>query len=410
MKKKVIIQINSFNTGSTGNIMIHIAERAREKNYLSYVAYPKSRTNNRKIVNNSLKIGSIFSRNFHLKLGYVSGFNDCFSLFDTWKFLRVVDKINPDIIHLHNLHNCFVNLRMLFKYLKKKEIKVVWTLHDCWAFTGKCPHYVSVKCEKWKTECNDCPLYREYPRMRVDRAKEMYNYKKTWFSGLKNLTLVAPSNWLKDEIKKSFLSEYSVRKINNGIDLTIFKPTDGDFRQRYDLVNNTILLGVADSWSVKKGLDIFYELTTILDSKYKIVLVGLSEKQILDLPIKIIGLPRISDQVKLASIYSMADFFINPSLEETMGLVTVEALACGTPVIVSNCTAVPEPINERCGQVVYDYSATGFFQAIKNSENRFHKDDCIEQAKKYDLNLKYDEYIQIYEEILGNFELKIRDN
>ena len=259
--------------------MLNIAKTAQEVGCICYVAYANSRTNKRKIVDNSLLIGTVFERNLHLQLAYYTGFNGCFSIKGTRNFLRQVDVMKPDIIHLHNLHNCYINLKMLFDYIKRKNIPVVWTLHDCWAFTGQCVHFTMAGCNKWQTGCYNCPQYKRYPASKFDLTRIMYKYKKEWFTGVNNLTIVTPSRWLSNTVSNSFLGCYPVEVINNGIDLNIFKPTQSNFRERYNLQGKTILLGVASGWSKAKGLDIFINLSKKIGIKYKIVLVGLTLKQ-----------------------------------------------------------------------------------------------------------------------------------
>ena len=173
-----------------------------------------------------------------------------------------MEKIKPDLVHCHNLHGWYLNLPLFFRYIKKHHIPVVWTLHDCWALTGQCPHFTISKCEKWKTGCHDCPYpHNEYPQTIVDRSKEMWNLKKKWFTGVENMTIVTPSQWLADLVKQSYLKEYPVQVINNGIDLTVFKPTESTFRAKYHLENKYIILGVSLGWNYKKGLDVFVELS-----------------------------------------------------------------------------------------------------------------------------------------------------
>jgi len=400
MKFKKILSINSVNYGSTGNIMLDISKMATDNGFETVVAYPKSRTNNKKRDNKDVIISNLIERNLHLKLSYYTGYNGCFSHLGTRKFLRNVDKIKPDIIHLHNLHNSYINLEMLFRYIKEKRIPTVWTLHDCWAFTGQCSHYSIVKCDKWISGCYDCPQYREYPTSRIDRTKEMYSLKKNWFTEIPNLTIVTPSNWLRNQVKESFLKDYPIKVINNGIDLSIFKPRKSNFRDSHNLNHKVIILGVANPWSNKKGLDVFVELSKRLSNKYSIVLVGLTNSQISKLPMNMIGLPKTNNQVELAELYSAADIFVNPSLEETMGLVTVEALACGTPVIVSSYTAVPEVVSEYCGEIVNGFKTEDYFDAITNFKvDLFSVERCLEQAEKYDKTKTYEEYILIYSQV-----------
>jgi glycosyltransferase involved in cell wall biosynthesis len=394
-----ILHINSGNFGSTGSIMMNISETAQKKGHTSYVSYANSRTNNKKKIDNGILIGSVIERNVHLKLAYHTGLNGSFSVLSTKRFLQKVEEINPDIIHLHNLHNCYINLKLLFDYIKKKEINVVWTLHDCWAFTGQCPHFTMAKCEKWKTQCHECPQYKEYPASKTDMTKKMYTFKKEWFNGVKNLTIVTPSQWLANKVNQSFLKEYPVKVINNGIDLNIFRPITSDFRNEYKLYDRKIILGVANPWSKGKGLDIFIELARRLDESYKIVLVGLSSEQIKNLPYNILGLPKVNSTQELVGIYSSADYFINPSIEETMGLVTVESIACGTPAIVSSFTAVPEMLNSESGVIIENYSVEDFYNAIKSNID-FKQENLLKWAKSFEMKRKYKEYILLYEAIV----------
>lgn len=398
-----VLQINSVNYGSTGNIMLNISQTVQNNGGISYVAYANSRSNKINNVNNGILISNIFERNVHLKMSYYTGLNGCFSTHGTKKFLNEVEKIKPDVIHLHNLHNCYINLMALFKYIKEKKIPIVWTLHDCWAFTGQCSHFSMVGCDKWKTGCYECQQIGNYPESHVDKTKKMYQLKKEWFTGIENLTIVTPSQWLADRVKESFLACYKVVVINNGIDLNIFKPTKSNFRKQYGLHGKIILLGVASGWSKSKGLDIFIELSKILPNSYKIVLVGLSKEQIRIIPKEILGLEKTNNPQELAKIYSAADWFINPSMEETMGLVTAEAIACGTPAIVSNVTAVPEVINSDSGIVVNSCDTQGFYDIIESLEDyTIKKENCLKRATEFDMYKKYNQYMHLYNILLMN--------
>ena len=216
---KKIVAINSVNYGSTGNIMLSVADKARNEGleYHSFCAY--SRTSINKDNSNCNYIGDIITKYLHIKFSEVFGIFGMGSVIATKKFLKQLDDIRPDYLHLHNLHNCYINLPMLFKYIKKNNISVVWTLHDCWAFTGQCPYFTLAKCEKWKSGCFNCPNIKNYPSSHFDNSKIMWELKKNWFTGVQNLTIVTPSKWLADLVKQSFLREYPVKVINNGIDL-----------------------------------------------------------------------------------------------------------------------------------------------------------------------------------------------
>ena len=394
-----IAEINSSNFGSTGNIMLEIAEVAEKCGHSAVVCYPKSRANAKKRKESDIVIGNRLSRNLHLKLAEITGLNGCFSYFSTLNFLRKLNRFKPDIIHLHNLHNCYINLPLLFKYIKKHNIKTVWTLHDCWSFTGHCPHFDMIGCDKWKTGCYRCPQYKDYPKSLFDNSKYMYSLKKKWFTGVENMTIVTPSEWLAGLVKKSYLKDYPVRVINNGIDLSVFKPTESDFRKKYDCENKYIVLGVASPWGKRKGLDAFSELAKRLDDRYRIVLVGLAKEQKEGLPQNIIGLEHTANQTELAGIYTAADVFANPTREENYPTVNMEAIACGTPVVTFNTGGSPEIIDETCGTAVAKNDIDGICnEIIKICETKpYSEETCLKRAESFDKNEKFREYIRLYE-------------
>lgn len=403
-----IVEINSCNFGSTGNIMLQIAEAARKIGHEVITCCPKSRDNMKKKVGNQILIGNRVSRNIHLILAKWTGLNGCFSMISTLRFLKKIDKYNPELIHLHNLHNCYINLSLLFQYIKKKKIKVIWTLHDCWAFTGQCPCFTMAKCNKWKTGCYECPSFREYPHSRVDRTKTMWKLKKKWFTGVEDLTIVTPSQWLADLVKLSYLKEYPVKVINNGIDLEVFKPTKSGFRQSYGLEGKFVLLGVAFGWGKRKGLDVFIKLAEMLDKRFQIVLVGtddLVDKQLLD---NIISIHRTQNQQKLAEIYSAADVFVNPTREENFPTVNMEAIACGTPVITFRTGGSPEMLDETCGSVVECDDADAMEREIIRicEQTPYSQKACLIKAKEFTKDNRFKEYVELYEKCticnLGN--------
>lgn len=400
--KMHILQINTSNFGSTGNIMLGIGEKVAEapKNSSSFYLVAKSRSNLKKHVDNQFFTGTIFDRNLHLLLSDITGLSGCFSYICTKLALNKFKKNPPDIIHLHNLHNCYINLPLLFKYIKKHNIKTVWTLHDCWSFTGHCPYFDIAECDKWKTGCYNCPQYKEYPKSLFDNSKYMYSLKKKWFTGIENMTIVTPSKWLARLVGESYLRDYPVKVINNGIDLNIFKPTESDFRKKYALENKYIVLGVAFGWGKRKGLDVFIELAKRLDEeKYKIVLVGTDDNIDKLLPENIISIHRTQNQTELAEIYTAADVFANPTREENYPTVNMEAIACGTPVVTFNTGGSPEIIDETCGTEVAKNDIDGICnKIIKICETKpYSEDDCLKRAESFDKNEKFREYIRLYE-------------
>lgn len=320
--------------------------------------------------------------------------------FESRKFTkRLIDWLknyDPDIIHLHNLHGYYINLEILFEYLKTCNKKIIWTLHDCWAFTGHCSHFSEVNCRQWKTGCVDCRQMHGYPKCILGgNVKENYLKKKKIFSNIPNMILVTPSFWLAKQVSQSFLKNYPVKVIPNGIDLNVFKPEKSDFREKNNLESKKIVLGVATAWSDKKGLTVFYELAEVLGGDYKVVLVGLTKNQLKNLPENILGIGRTDSITELAEIYSAADVFVNAGKEETMGLTTVEAMACGTPVAVSNLTAVPEVVTEDGGIVFKQYTASSIKRSIEEViGNQYF--DTRKNALLYEKKKQYKEYLKLY--------------
>lgn len=400
------MSINSGNYGSTGKIMSSISDLALTHGYMTYQAFPEN-ANNLPVEKRDIIISSDLIKKINQKLSVYTGFNGCFSIISTYRLIRKIKKINPTIIHFHNLHNSYINLRMIFKYIKKNNIAVVWTLHDCWAFTGHCAHFTIAKCDKWKRGCEHCSQYRDYPYSKVDHSRIMYYLKKKWFTGMHNTVIVTPSVWLAELVNKSFLQEYPVCVINNGIDLNIFRPTESNFHNRYNIKNKFVILGVSFDWTYKKGLDVFVELSQKLDNNFQIVLVGTDDKIDSLLSENIISIHRTENVNELAGIYSAADLFVNPTREESFSLVNAEALACGTPVVTFNSGGAPEIIDESCGYVIEDNSVEQLIKAIMNIRDKspFTKTACIERAKKYNQKDTFNKYIELYAKILRKVEL-----
>lgn len=396
---KKVVEINSCNYGSTGNIMLGIAEIAREKGIEAWVCVPKSRDNSKKDVEGQIFIGNRISRNLHIQFGKMTGYQGCFSIISTWNFLRKISEIKPDVIHLHNLHGNYINLPMLFYYIKKHDIPVIWTLHDCWSFTGQCPHFTMVKCGKWKSGCHDCSQYKKYPATKVDRTKKMWRMKKKWFTGVRRMIIIPPSEWLGNLIKESYLKEYSIQVIHNGIDLEVFRTIESNFRKKYHISNEKyVLLGVSFAWGESKGLDVFIELANRLDFRFQIVLIGTDETIDKQLPKNIISIRRTQNQKELAEIYAAADVFINPTREENYPTVNMESIACGTPVITFNTGGSPEIINEETGIVIKDNTIESLYKAIINEyeHRKLDAKKCIEYAKRFDKNIWFEKYVQLF--------------
>lgn len=401
--QKRIVEVNLGNFGSTGGIMKNIARTAEARGDKVIQIYPDSPSC--KINDGDYIITSYFWQRVYQKLAFHLGFSGRFAYFETKRCLKFIKSLKPDIIHFHNLHNEYINLPLVFRYIKKHNVKVVWTLHDCWAFTGHCPHFTMNKCDKWKIGCYKCDRYREYPASLFDNSKKMYKLKKKWFTGVKDLTIVTPSEWLSNLVKQSFLGGYDVRVINNGIDLAVFKPTASDFRKKHGISEDKfVLLGVAFDWGKRKGLDVFTGLSKRLDEKkYQIVLVGTNEEIDRELPSNIISIHRTQNQTELAEIYTAVDLFVNPTREENYPTVNMEAIACGTPVITFNTGGSPECIDEKSGSVVecddIDRMESEIMRICETAP--FSKENCIGQSRKFDMNDCFKKYIDLYHEIDG---------
>ena len=397
MKKKIVL-INVVCNGSTGKIVYDIAKKAESENFDTYCFFGRG---NPKKDTKCIKFGNKLSVLLHVLLARL-GFNGSGSYFETKKMVKELRKINPDIIHMHNIHGYYINFKVLFKYLKNEyKGKIIWMLHDCWAFTGHCSYYSTVKCFKWQKQCHHCPQLKYYPKEYFDTTKREFKLKKELFSGLKNVLLVTPSNWLENQVKKSFLNQYPIKTIHNGIDFDIFKSTlDNDIYEKYNIPRGKkILLGVANIWEGRKGFNIFLEMSKIIKDEEVIVLVGLNKKQLQNLPRNIVGIIRTDNQAELVKIYSIASVFVNPSTEETFSLVTVEAMACGTPVVVCGLTAPRELVNEKVGLVLDKYTAKDYYKAYQNiMKKNLNKKDIINHAHNFSKEKMTQKNIEIYKE------------
>lgn len=328
-----VLQITAFSGwGCTGRIALGIHNVMVAQGHESVIAW--GRINNAPAEVPTIQIGNKFDQQRHglyTRITDKCGFG---SRGVTKEFLRKLDDYNPELIQLHIMHGYYINLELLFTYIKQHKIPVVWTFHDCWAFTGHCPYFDYVGCEKWQTGCHDCQQKKHHPASwLLDNSAWNYKKKKELFTGVNNMTIVTPSEWLTGLVKKSFLKEYPVVVINNGINLNDFKPTEGTFRQDYGIKDKKIVLGVSSTWVKSKGIDDFIEMSKMLPDDYIIILVGLNKDQKESLPRTMIGIERTDSVQKLAEIYTAADVFVNPTYEDNYPTTNLEALACGTPVI-----------------------------------------------------------------------------
>ena len=392
-----VFQINSVcGVGSTGRIVCDIKQTLEANSDKCQIAYGRGYYDD----SDCIKIESDLVFKAHVFFSRITDRQGFFSTSATKRLVRSIEHFNPDIIHLHNLHGYYLDIRVLFEFLKKYGKPVVWTLHDCWAFTGHCAYFSFAKCDKWKIGCGQCPQKTAYPAsFLLDDSKKSYAEKKRLFTGVKNLNIVTPSNWLNNLVKESFLGEFPVYTINNGIDLSVFNPVDSNFKEKNNLRGKKIVLGIANIWEKRKGLDDFITLSKMLPDDFKIVLVGLTEKQIAALPSNIMGITRTSNISELVELYSVADVFVNPTMEDNFPTVNIEAIACGTPVITYNTGGSGEMLNEKCGVVVEAGDVNALAEAIKNIDLR--SEDCVFHAKKFEKNKQYNVYMELYKNIIN---------
>ena len=393
-----VLQVNSVcGFGSTGRIATDIADLLLARGDDCKIVYGRGDAPE-KYRGIAEKISSPFDNKVHGVLTRLFDLHGFGSKNATRDLIKKIRGYGPDLVHLHNLHGYYLNIEILFRYLKKAGIPVVWTLHDCWTMTGHCSHFSAVGCNRYQTECHNCPQLKEYPATLFGgNVKNNYKRKKKAFTGVKDLTIITPSQWLCDVVKTSFLKEYPVLPIYNGVDLSIFYPRESDFKKKHGLEDKIMLLGAASTWTERKGLYDFVSLSKRLDPKYKLVLTGLSDEQIRTLPDGIVKLGRTETMEELAEIYSAADIFINASVEETMGLTTAEALACGTPVITYNKTAVPEVPDKTCG-IVVEPGVENLLSALEKVD--FSAEDCVRRGQFFEKTKQFEKYLAVYDQIV----------
>lgn len=391
-----IVSLNGVPYGSTGKIAKQINITAENKGYQTLLILGWSKKKRKS--DDDVVATSFFSRLFHLCISKYCGLDGFGSRYKTECLVKKLREFDPDIIQLHMMHSGFLHLPTLFKYIKKEKIPVVWTFHDCWAFTGGCTHFESIKCEKWKTGCKNCQLDSDI-RHKIFDSKEFTWMKKKEMVCINDITVVTPSKWLAEYVKSSIFKNCFIQVINNGVDQKVFYPRCSKNRNKS---NEYTLLGVAFGWSYKKGLDVFIELRKRLPNNFKIILVGTDKKIEKQLPSGIQAIRRTSSQEELAKIYSMADVFVNPTREDNFPTVNIEALACGTPIVTFNTGGSSEIIDETCGLVVEIDDIDSLEKSIikLSKSNMFSIEACVSRAKQFSDTNCYKKYVELYEEIL----------
>jgi len=399
-----VLQINTqVNCGSTCRHAENLGKVLLNNKHESNIAYGRG-----KPISSSglIKVGNILDQGIHLIITRIFDRHGLGSHLATTNLIRKIRQIDPDLIHLQNIHGYYLNYQVLFKHLQKIKKPVVWTFHDCWPFTGHCSHFERLNCFKWRIECFNCPNKYGYPASWIfERSRKNFFLKKDLFTSIEKLVIITPSYWLRDHVKESFFKDYPVFVINNGIDLNLFKPSDSNLlRKNLGLTGKKVILGVSNVWNDKKGLKDFYELNKILPDNYSIVLVGLSNYLLKKLPSNIIGIKSIKNMNELASLYSLADVFANPTYSDNFPTTNIEALACGTPVVTYKTGGSPEAIDENTGMVVERGNIGNLYQSISEvlvKGKNFYSGKCRSRAEAlFNKNDRFMEYLELYQKLI----------
>jgi glycosyltransferase involved in cell wall biosynthesis len=364
-----ILQVNSVcGVGSTGRIATDIHHELIANGHTSMIAFGRNEAKN---CDNVYRIGLMKNILADVFMTRVFDRHGTTGKQATREFCAMIDAYQPDLVHLHNIHGYYVNIGMLMRYLKFKNIPVVWTLHDCWSFTGHCAYFDDPKCDRWKDACGQCPRLRDYPESwLMDHSRQNLALKKELFAGFKNLTFITPSQWLKDLVKQSFLGDYPVEVIHNGIDLSKFKPTASDLRTQYGLTDQRVYVSVAMVWDRRKGLQDLVALSHLLNEGEKLILIGLTKQQCAKLPTNIIGIQRTNSVEELAAFYAMADVTVVPSYEDNYPTVVLESLACHTPVVAYRTGGIPEMNQEPFLKIVAKGDIHAMIEAMRNQTSQ----------------------------------------
>ena len=413
-----LLQINPViraNT-STGRIMQEIGELAMANGWESYIAYSYGRDGIKPCSSKLVPVGNRLDVAWHGLWTRLTDRHGLASCRATSSFIREIERIKPDIIHIHNIHGYFLNYKILFEYLSKANIPVVWTVHDCWLYTGHCYYYSFAGCDKWKTHCDNCPQRKEFPTSWfTDRSRKNFSDKMASFTSIpkERMTIVPVSEWIKGEMQQSFLKDANFQVIHNGINLDNFQIRDSKvIRTKYGLGDRHIILGVASIWMEEKGWNDFMQMAAQLRPDEVIVLVGVTEEQKKTLPANVIGISRTENVHQLAELYSAAVAFVNPTWQDNYPTVNLEAIACGTPVVTYRTGGSIEAITPDTGIIVEQGDVQGLLDAVRQIEQRgkgYYQKACRQYAvENFKKEERYAEYMRLYEGLIGGEEDKER--
>lgn len=406
---KKLLQINPvirMNT-STGRIAQEIGEIAMANGWDSYIAYSYGRDGIKPCKSKLMPVGDKFSVAFHGLWTRLTDRHGLASNIATRKFINEIKTLQPDIIHIHNVHGYFLNYKMFFEFLEGIDIPVIWTVHDSWIYTGHCYYYSSIQCDRWKIGCGKCPQQRKFPTSWfVDRSAGNFKDKSASFNSIKDkLTIVPVSEWIKGEMSHSFLKDCHFQVIHNGINLDVFdvQPDDKAVREKYGLGDKKIILGLASIWSKEKGWDDFVRMSGMLNEDEVIVMVGVSEEQQKRLPKNVVAIRRTENVRQLAELYSAATAFVNPTWQDNYPTVNLEAIACGTPVVTYRTGGSVEVITDDTGRIVEQGDVVGLLKAVREIAEKGkvqYTAKCrafaLENFRKED---RYADYLKLYESL-----------
>jgi glycosyltransferase involved in cell wall biosynthesis len=398
-----LLQINiTANWGSHGRIAEEIGQLAIAQGWESYIAYGRYANPSK---SHLIKIGSMTDEYIHGMQSRLLDNHGLASKGATKELLKEIDRLSPDIIHLHNIHGYYLNYPILFHYLATSGVPVVWTLHDCWPITGHCAYFTYAQCNQWKRGCKECLFKYSYPKSWFgQRSAKNYVLKKECFTKCQNLTIVPVSQWLRNIIKESFLASYPTNVIYNGVDIETFSPT-----HKMSISGKSgkyIVLGVNSVWEKRKGLEDFKKLRKLLDERFDIVLIGLDKNQIKNLPKGVIGIERTNDVYELVNFYRSATVFVNPTYEDNFPTTSIEAMACGTPVLTYRTGGSPEAIDEGKTGLVLPYGdvnalASSIMKGVESGSFELMRLSCRRRAEMmYNKNDRFQEYIKLYQSLL----------
>ncbi len=396
-----ILQINAnYGYGSTGLIVEDIGKMLVRHGHKAFFAYQNTNKN----INNGYRMGNKIDWKLHALFSRLFGRQGYYSSLPTKKLIKYIDKISPDVVHLHNLHSNYVHLNKLLEHLAISDIPTVITMHDCWYFTGKCFHYVDAHCNRFITGCGDCPKKNAPPKsLLFDCSAPVLADRKKYISAIPRLEIVGCSDWICNEAQKGILNSYKITTIHNGVDTDVFKPYDSVLlKKEQGFIDKYVVMGMANKWMLPSNRDALEKVVASLDKNTVLMIVGCTSAQIdmlKRLSENVVGIGFIFDRHKLAQYYSMADVFVNITHADTLPTVNMESICCGTPVITYDSCGSTELVFEGCGIIVKENDTDALVYAIQKSKN-MNFSQCADIGKKaYDKNFCYAKYLDVYSEV-----------